>query len=292
MKTFLVLWGFGLAACGVDHAEKTNLIPAAPSDSVGCATKTYDADVIQWTKASSFVFRGTVTRLNATTEPSVPPDGLFVVHVDHMLWGNDFSAGFVGKEVTIKPPGALDIVVGTDAFFFTTSLIDGTGIVVTEVGRADPSARPSIETDVPEIEDLLTARALYDDLMAADLVAVGHVGYVGTPVGSAGSEHDPRWADANIFLAKTLRDTRTTSASPSANVAVLRFASSDDVAWYSSPKLTVNELGIFIAHDDAAGARTTPGNFDGVVYRPSLDVRDQTDEPYLEDLLRCPPPAL
>jgi hypothetical protein len=287
----------GSATPALDHAD-AGAPDGATAEAQCRAFKSYDPTLVQWTKGAAFVFRGTVAQLNASTEPSVPATGLYIVHVDHQLAGDDFTATLVGGEVTVRPPAGIDVTVGTDAVFFANTSVIGMGVVVDEVGHAAPATYPAIETDVPEIKDLLVERASYDDLVAADLIVVGRVGYVGQPIDSGpASEHEPLWTDSNVFFGRTLRDVRTTHASPTAYVAVIRFASSDDIAWAESPKLTPNQQAIFIAHHDAAegsvfSARSAPGDFDGVVYHPSLDVRDVTDAPYLAELLACPPPAL
>lgn len=67
-----------------------------------------------------------------------------------------------------------------------------------------------------------------------------------TEIGNAkilptGSEHDPRWKLAMVQVEETF------SGEPAKTITVA-FASSDDVAWYSAPKLLVGQRAIFVLH--------------------------------------------
>ncbi len=77
---------------------------------------------------------------------------------------------------------------------------------------------------------------------AAGQVIFGRVAKI-EPVANTGpiSEHDPVWKRATIEVFEALKGT----ASPGSKLAVY-FASSNDVAWFTAPKLVVGEPGVWL----------------------------------------------
>ena len=304
MKTMPWLCLVALVACGTEGKDGTpsGALGLDTTSSVGlcfetlpsCSSDpTFDATLIEWTKAATVIFRGTVTQLNASTVSSLPPEGLFLVHVDQELTGNSFAANFVGQEITVSPPSSLTVTVGTNAYFFANGWMIGDGFAVTEVGHADPGIYPNIEVEVPAIKSLLVDRQVYGNLMVATAIFRGTVTTVGAPIAtSIGSEHDPLWADATVAAECTLHDTRDEGTAAS---EVVRFPSSMDVMWYESPKPVTNDTSIFVIHSAGASypmdAGTLPGTFSGVLVQ-QRDVWAPDEANYLLELLTCPPPAL
>lgn len=80
----------------------------------------------------------------------------------------------------------------------------------------------------------------------SDLVIVGKVSnvtrvkYIGIPIVR---EHDPKWMQAIVQIESIEKGTFA-----SGNRAVVLFPSSNDVAWKDSPRLFIEEEGIFILH--------------------------------------------
>jgi hypothetical protein len=256
----------------------------------------YPASLVSNVTQSNFIFRGVVTRLNASTVSSLPGDGLYVVKVEQAFLSNDFSDQFIGQEVTINPAGgSINVQVGDEADYFTTSWVDGDGIALSEIAHTAAGADPSIASDVPAIVQWVADRALYEDMKDAIYVLLASVDSVGNPIGEPVSEHDPLWADAQVTVQQTLLDDANDVVAPSS--AVIRFPSSNDIAWYAAPKLTAGQTAILIVHqdsgDDAFSARGAGGSFTGVVYRTSpSDLRDPSEQAHLLSLLACPPPPV
>lgn len=257
-----------------------------------CSTRVFPPDLIRWTRESSLVLRGTVTRLDASTVSSVAPSGLYVVRVDRVLAGTDLARGFAGREITVQPLGARP-AVGTEAWFFAQPWVIGDGLAVREIAEVAPGLFPDLELDVPAIQQRLADRALFDDLQQASAVLAGTVTGVGAQLQTnIGSEHDPLWADATVNVGCVLRDVRP---SPGGATAVVRFPTSTDILWSAGPRLTANQQAIVVLHEGwqrggLFDPASLPGAFTGaVVHQSPADVRELADLQHLVDVLACPP---
>ncbi len=255
-----------------------------------CTSPSFPASVIALVKASSLGFRGTVTQLNATTEPGVSAQYLprtAVIRVDVVLAGmpgSSFLGSFVGKEITVLFAGPPPVTVGYDGYFFAQGWLVGTAIAVTETGHTPPAAYPGIETMVPQIQKVIADRALYDLMTTASAIVVGTVSGTRSVTGPPGpvSEHDPMWTEALVNASCALKG--PASASP----LVVRFAASDDVAWTTSPKLAASQVAAFILASD------TVTKIPGAAYMAvnALAVQPTSAVDSMSALLQCPPPAL
>src|SRR5258708_36697084 len=68
---------------------------------------------------SNFVFVGTVTKLNATTEPLVQASSsTAVVRADDLITGENMPADMKGKEITVKVLKANSGSAGRSGLFF------------------------------------------------------------------------------------------------------------------------------------------------------------------------------
>jgi hypothetical protein len=143
---------------------------------------------------------------------------------------------------------------------------------------------PTIEADVPGIEKLLADERLYERMKTAGSVLVGTVTDVTLlPNGPPSSEHDPLWAEATITADCALR-----GADPQVAHAV--FATSDDVAWYQSPKLTVGQKGVFLLQPKPTppGLWEIPDDIPYMITDP-LDAHPLDDRAHIATLVLCPP---
>lgn len=55
-------------------------------------------------------------------------------------------------------------------------------------------------------------------------------------------EHDPKWQDATIQIFQVIKGSQVEKT------AILRFASSRDVAWVTAPKFQVGQTGVWMLH--------------------------------------------
>jgi hypothetical protein len=253
--------------------------------SSSCTPNNYHDPLVSFVASSGFVFRGTVTAVQATTPGIDPADKsrMVVAHVDAVL----FEAGMLGIEgqsVTIQLLAAPTMAVGYEGYFFASLWTLGQSIGMTEVVHIDPGVYPTIESDVPGIVKLLADERLYARMQTAGTVLVGTVTAI-TPLPSMGpvSEHDPLWAAATITAECALR-----GATPSG--ADVAFATSDDVAWVQSPKLSVGEKGVFLLQPvpSPPGIWSIPAEIPYLV-TDRLDVQPPEERAHVATLVLCPP---
>lgn len=279
----------GTAPSGPVVTACSSSVPAACA-----APPSFPQAEIDATKAAEFIFRGTVSALNATTEPGVPANGLFIVDMDQQFSKSEFMSQF--KQVTVEPPGGITVSLGGTYDFFANNAIDGQGVVVSEVDHVAAGAYPNIASDVPAIKQILTDRKNYDNLASAVMIVRGSVTSVGQPREVCGTEHDPVWTDAQVDVDCTLYS--SSPAPKNSSPLTVLFAASQDIMWANAPKLTPGQRSIFVLHPESSGMMcspsSVPGQYAGVVVGgdPTPDVWAVSDEPALVRLLTCPPPAL
>jgi hypothetical protein len=78
----------------------------------------------EWVARSQFVFKGTVTQVNAATLPEIRATAsTIIVKVDEVLVAPAILGDYTGKDVTVQlnQPGAVE--TGKQFVFFTTSWI-------------------------------------------------------------------------------------------------------------------------------------------------------------------------
>jgi hypothetical protein len=255
-----------------------------------CTSQSFPPAIVADVKAASAGFRGTVTKLGASTEPSLPPAETAraaVVRIDSLLGGmpaDPFLSSFVGREVTIVSAAAPTVAVGETSYFFANEQIVGVGIVLGEVAHVAPASAPTIEADVPAIVKTLADRKLYDRLAKASVIATATVGTT-RDLGAPGpvSEHSPDWAEGSATAGCVVRGGVASGAS-----LAIRFAASVDIAWKDAPKLTAKQTSLFVLADDDVTKVPGPAF---VVVDP-LDVEPTSSLASIVTLLACPPPVL
>jgi hypothetical protein len=270
---------------GTGGAAAGDFCDEVKTTSWSCTPINYHDPLVSFVAHSSLVFRGTVTALHATTPGIGVTDTsrTVVANVEAVL----FDGGMLdltGQAVTVELLAAPTMAVGYAGYFFTSTWTIGQSVGVTEVAHVDEGVYPTIESDVPGIESLLADVRLHDRMATASSVLVGTVTNI-TPLSSGPptSEHDPLWAAATITVDCALRGANPT-------VARAAFATSNDVAWYESPKLTVGQMGVFLLQPkpDPPGIWGLPADIDYVVTDP-LDVHPLGDRAKVANLVLCPP---
>jgi len=196
---------------------------------------------------SQFVFKGTVTKLNAATLPQIRATAsTVVVKVDEVVHAPPATMeDYRGKEVTVllERPGT--VRTGEQFVFFTRSWMLGSSIAVREVGRTEPESDVSItRRRVAEAHAKVADNKLQNRLTDAELVVAGRVSAVrpapeNIRQGSV-SEHDPEWWEAVIQIESVLKGQINEP-----NLVVL-FPSSRDVMWESAPKFREGEEGTWL----------------------------------------------
>ena len=195
---------------------------------------------------ASFIFRGTVQQLNASTIAEVGDKSkTAVVRVDETMQAPQVLSHYTGKNVTVQL--AEPIAAGAQAVFYTNAWLFGNdGVAVKSMGHAAPdpatlALHPAGSDPVTNLENR-DAKAQFD---AAETVVTGTVTSVRlVPEAQAnrpGREHDPDWREATIEVAETHKGVGEKEIT-------VRFPASHDRIWHKVPKLKAGDKGQFVLH--------------------------------------------
>jgi hypothetical protein len=201
----------------------------------------------------SFVFQGTVVEVGRATLSMIEADDrTAIVRVDRVLRAPEQMEQIAGREITVQLRQSAE--VGTTAVFETDGWLYGESMAVLETGRrrsaaaarsieAEADVEAGRETPAAAARAAAHRSAVQARAEEASAVVVGRVVGVrqletAARAGPAGeerqSEHDPRWAIAEVEVDESLKGRK------SGTIEVL-FASSEDVMWYRAPKLVVGQ---------------------------------------------------
>jgi hypothetical protein len=202
-------------------------------------------------RRANIVFVGTVTRVGATTMPSVAASPrTLVVQVQAVLDKPAALRLAAGDSVTVE---ARDTTWrgGERATFYTTGWVFGHGVAVREVGHETTPAQQTLAAQRDSFQRLqrqVSDSTLAERVRAADMILVGRVESVRAPTMMAQphrriTEHDPDWQEAVIAVDSMLKG-------PGSARVVVRFPGSLDVAWRRLPKFTAGQTGTFLLQRD------------------------------------------
>jgi hypothetical protein len=203
---------------------------------------------------ASFIFRGTVQRVNAATLREVSDTkNTAIVRVDQTVQAPKVLNHYTGKEITVYLPDLAGIKAGDQAVFFTNSWLFGNeGVAVRSLGHHPPGVASALRmggTDPVANLQARDTRAHYD---SADTVVSGTVVSVRIPPASTarrlGREHDAHWREATIEVDRLHKGAAGTRE------IVVRFPASNDRMWHRVPKLRTGDKGHFLLHAPTAGA--------------------------------------
>jgi hypothetical protein len=203
----------------------------------------------QQIQKSSYIFVGTVQKINASTMLMVPAsDRTVVVRVEDVIYTPKTFTNLAGKDVTVQLSEPNSVAAGQRLAFFTNGGLFGDSVALVEVGHRD-AAKDSQELrrQIAQAQQDKDDNALQRRIASAALVVSGRVLKTGTPKFSERqplTEHDPQFLEAEIGV-----DAIEKGQLSARTVSVL-FASSLDVMWFSSPKLKEGQEGIFLLHKD------------------------------------------
>jgi hypothetical protein len=189
---------------------------------------------------SSYVFKATVTQLNASNEPSIQPGpGLIVAHVDEAFRASPTVGvgGLRGRDVTVRLTGSAPSL-GDKLLVFANEWMYGVQIALREVAHYKATERAEKEV-VEAVEDLPT-RHLEARLEGAALVIEGEVESIGaSPIPDGHNLRSPNYRLAVVRVASTLKGKR------GQHVNVL-FPTNPAPPWRTAPRLKEHEHAVFI----------------------------------------------
>jgi hypothetical protein len=210
-----------------------------------------DRQISDWTRASDFIFQGTVKVLHTTTVDVDDAYGLTVVTVDKILDGAAVFQGLAGRDVTVKARNIDQLKEGRQYVFFGRNWVLGDEVGIVEVGHL-----PGGSQTAPTQEKIKTYRmeAADNDLAArlksAERVVLAQVVEtrpVETDESDMLSEHTPQWFVADLEVRETVKgdgDQKTLQ---------VHFSNSDDVMWFRAPKLRKGQTAILLLQRPGPG---------------------------------------
>jgi hypothetical protein len=205
------------------------------------------ADPAELAANASFVFRGTVQQLNASTLPEVvDKTSTAIVRVDQTIQAPQALSHYTGQNITVRL--AAPVEVGEQTVFFTNAWLFGNaGVAVRSLGHVAPgpltmAMHPVGSDPVTNLENR-DARAHFD---AAEMVVSGTVTNVRTVPEAkpdrAPREHDADWREATIEISATHK------GGVGEKEVLVRFPASHDRIWHKVPKLKAGDKGQFVLH--------------------------------------------
>lgn len=219
-----------------------------------------------------FIFRGTVQKLASSNLAAAPANaGTLVVRIEEIITSPPVLTQFVGRDITVQFEGRPKLKTGQSAIFYTNGWLFGETIAVRALTAEPAEKQPAVASRAArDPVQNLKRQNLQARLASADVVVAGKVSAVRLPPDEAAkvsgkaaaavagrraakgagpppmrgpvSEHDPKWREAVIEVAKTEK------GSPRSKEVVVRFPSSNDVRWYKAPKFVPGQEGVFILH--------------------------------------------
>lgn len=237
------------------------LLAASPEMSNSANAQISDsskANLQELVRKSSFIFVGTVKRLNASTVPIVSADEKTVtVHVDEVVYNAGVVTDIVGSEITLQLQTAGSMKENERAVFFTNVTTYGESIAVAEVGHTSTEGLEAARTQIKDTLARVPNEQLSKRIAQADLIATGTVIAVHptaeTQQHPPASEHDPQWWEA------TLKVQSVEKGPAQKGDVVFFFPHSDDIRWFASPKFKEGQQGVFLLHRGEDTNLRTPG---------------------------------
>jgi hypothetical protein len=231
----------------------------------------------QLIRQSTFIFVGTVEKLNASTMTAVKPnDSSAVVRIDRLIDAPGAPPDLAGKSITVQllQPGSLR--PGQQTTFFTKGWLLGNSMAVIEVGHILEAQ--SVQEQVGAVHQQMADEKLQSEIATAAAVVSGRVRAVHpAKIGHMASEHDPDWYQAEIAVGTTLK------GNVGRDTVTVLFPNSDDVVWHNSPKFKEGQQGIWLLHRNQA---RLPGIEDQYTALRALDFQQQSQLERVQRLMK------
>lgn len=199
---------------------------------------------------STFVFKGTIIKLQSATMPTISiSEKTTVVKVDEILQVPTLLENhIVGKRITVEVKDARTLTEGQQTIFFARGWLLGEGIAVQEIGRLPIEKWTGLRDEIAGMQRTIANQQLRERIESADIIVVGKVlqTKIAEQQDNTGplTEHDPAWEEGTLQVESVLKGNVVQK-----NV-VFRFSGSMDVAWIKAPKFKGGQEGIWILHKD------------------------------------------
>jgi hypothetical protein len=209
---------------------------------VQCIAQVNRKDIIS---RSNFIFTGTIIKMNASNIEVVADVPTAIVRVDEVVDAVSPYDEMKGKEITVLLTTAQNKKAGDKQVFYTSGWYYGKTLGVKEMpNRLLVSERPdALKKKIIAERINIRNDSLVDELKRAVSVVHGTVIESNINVEKIPfieSEHDPELKKAIIEIKEVLKGNVT------GRRVEVYYAASDDVIWYSSPKLSKGQEAIFL----------------------------------------------
>lgn len=188
------------------------------------------------------VFIGTVLQTASSSVAEVEPAAdTVVVRVDEVVSGAQAFHDHIGEPVTVALPDGVTVAEGDVHVFHVMAWIFGSGLAVRAVSVGDHAALAAAQGEPATAEARVRARVASADRVVSGVVR--QVRHVPVAEDHPITEHDPLWNDATVDVhGERGRAAEAGDAGP----VTVRFASSRDIRWYTAPKFSVGDRGVWL----------------------------------------------
>ena len=194
---------------------------------------------------SNFIFYGTIVKMNASNIEVATSLPTAIVKIDEIIDAVPPYDEMKGKEITVLLASPQRNKAGDKQVFFTTGWYYGKtlGVKETPNNLFVPEKLDGLQKKILTERINIRNDSLREELKKTILVIQGTVVEADIKVEenpSLESEHDPEFKKAVIEIKEVIKGKVT------GRKVEVYYSSSDDVMWYSSPKLTKGMEGIFL----------------------------------------------
>jgi len=221
-------------------------------------------------RQATFVFVGTVVKVNATTMPEEvqASESTAIVRVDEIILASGAPPDLAGQEITVQLANRGSVKAGEQTTFFTKGWLMGNSLAVIELGRPAGALNPSqVREQVQATHGKAVDEALQGEIASAEAIVAGTVTSVRpSSIRHIGSEHDPDWHEAEVAIDSVEK------GHVAGHTVVVLFPNSDDVMWQSAPKFKKGQQGVWLLHRSQT---KLPGIKDQYTVLKPLDFQDR-----------------
>jgi hypothetical protein len=216
-------------------------------------------DISSIINQSDYIFQGTITNDQEIALPiNLENATVRNVKVDNVISSGNGHESFTGKNVQVVFDRKDTHEIGQSYLFYTKTWLFGKTLTVVANHMKTSFTIKEVESEVNTYRELQEDKKMQERLKRAELVIIGKVETVREFNSDKQrvklSEHLPMWKESTIEVLETLKGKNT-----SKTIRVL-YASSQDVQWYSSPKLSEGQRRIYILNRKEE-FQETEGNF-------------------------------
>ena len=202
--------------------------------------------------SSGYIFSGTVVERPQQVPRTFRPSDVQAIRVKEVIAQPELIRLKPGDRVFLITSGG-SLRTGEEAVFFAQASEIGREIVLKELThRSMDVSTQALREKVMEAQQNAESTQLRARIDSAPMVVAGRVVEIKEVLENRPvyTEHNPFWQDAIVQITTVLKGETTQES------VVVRFASSNDIAWVSSPKFRVGQTAIWVLRHPPASKQT------------------------------------